>query len=400
MPPHDASRSLRAAAAPRVDSPWRLRTHARVRAGSTLPAVMGILTVVLLISAALADRAVETHRDAWRALDGARLRALAENAMHAAVTSWDRRTAAALATGTGDTLQQITDSTGRIVVSRIRTRANEFVLEARATHPRLHRNADALWRLVRPLRAQWPTMPIPASLTAHGALSVEGRAALSGVDSVSDGWTTECAGDTRSGSIGAVAARSLNITQNVTLTGSPLATALTSAQASQFATAFDAAFAQLQTAATATRTDSVLSFLATDLSTNPCVRLLGDALRAIPATSCQRHWPVVLVTPPLEVRLTGSTPSQGVLLVDGDLKLDAGIRFNGVILVTGRVTSVLASNAPEARMTGGVLVRDRNARGSRVSGPIRVRANQCAVRRALSAAGTPWFARSAAWWEP
>lgn len=372
----------------------------RPRTGSTLPAVLGILTVVLLVSSALADDAVATHRDASRAFDGVRFRAQTDAALHATITQWNRRAAAALATATGDTVLQVTDSTGTIVVTRTRTRANEFILDARVTHQRLHQTGNTYWRMVRPLRVQWPAIPVPAALTTHGALTLEGRAALSGVDSTSDGWSTECAGDTRAGGIGAVAARSLSIAQNVTLNGTPTASALTSAQATQFATAFDAALTPLHSAATAERTDSILSLNSMDLTSTPCVRLLGDALRSTPSTSCQRHWPVVVVTPPAEVRLTGTTPSQGVLLVDGDLKLDAGIRFSGVILVTGRVTSVLASNAPEARITGTVLVRDRSARGSRLSGPVRVRANQCAVRRSLSAAGSPLLARSAAWWEP
>ncbi len=373
----------------------------RLRAGRVLPIVLGGMTLLVLLSAAITDRALHGFRSASRALDGARLRALTEAAMANAVASWNQGAGSTLAIGGRDTLHQTTGTTGTVVVTRVRTRANEYLMDARATNVRLHApGQDAMLRVVRPIRVQWAPVPVPAVFTLSGSVVLEGRAAISGVDSVSDGWSGECVGDTRTASIAAVAARSLSVAQNVTLAGAPLLISLSSSQATQFTAAFDESFQELSAIATAVRTDSVLTLAGANFGTAPCTALLGDASRATTPSACQRYWPVVRLTPPSEVRLTGSTPSQGVLLVDGDLKIDAGVRVNGTVMVTGRVTAVLASNAVEPRITGVLLVRDRNSRGSRLSGGVRVRANQCAVRRSLAAAGTPLLSRPAAWWEP
>jgi hypothetical protein len=74
-----------------------------------------------------------------------------------------------------------------------------------------------------------------------------------------------------------------------------------------------------------------------------------------------------------------------VILADGDLELDAGVRFAGVLLVRGRlVVHEVAGLLTE--LLGAVVVRDATGAGTTWSGA-HVQASRCAVRRALAAAG-------------
>jgi formylmethanofuran dehydrogenase subunit C len=130
-----------------------------------------------------------------------------------------------------------------------------------------------------------------------------------------------------------------------------------------------------------------------------CPRWFGAGSRdgAIPA-GCTRRWPVVHAQHAGTVQLEGSSAAQGVLLVDGDLRIGAGVRFHGLLLVRGRVTLEGASTADAPMVAGAVVVRDAAMAGSRL-GYARLQASQCAVRLALAGAGRAVPVRRYGWSE-
>jgi hypothetical protein len=100
----------------------------------------------------------------------------------------------------------------------------------------------------------------------------------------------------------------------------------------------------------------------------------GDPVRPSP---CGGHLPVVHVSGDLvEPRGVG----QGVLVVDGDLLLDDGLEFWGVVIVGGRVV------ARGGRIVGALLVHGRPGSPGDVSG-LRLRWSSCVAMEALRAAG-------------
>jgi hypothetical protein len=70
------------------------------------------------------------------------------------------------------------------------------------------------------------------------------------------------------------------------------------------------------------------------------------------ASSCSQHNVVYFNTSATYVKLAGQTSGCGILLVDGDLNVNGGFHWYGIILVTG---SVVFSGGGEKNVTGGIL---------------------------------------------
>lgn len=70
------------------------------------------------------------------------------------------------------------------------------------------------------------------------------------------------------------------------------------------------------------------------------------------ASSCGQHNVVYFNTSATYVKLAGQTSGCGILLVDGDLNVNGGFQWYGIILVTG---SVVFSGGGEKNVTGGIL---------------------------------------------
>lgn len=95
------------------------------------------------------------------------------------------------------------------------------------------------------------------------------------------------------------------------------------------------------------------------------------------AHPCFDHLPLIHVDGHLRVR--GPGPGQGILLVEGDLVLEAGFAFHGVVVVRGRTKASGAAT----RIYGGALAGNE-ARGSHEAAEgARLSFDRCAVRRAL-----------------
>lgn len=70
------------------------------------------------------------------------------------------------------------------------------------------------------------------------------------------------------------------------------------------------------------------------------------------ASSCSEHNVVYFNTNATYVKLAGQTSGCGILLVDGDLNVNGGFQWYGIILVTG---SVVFSGGGEKNVTGGIM---------------------------------------------
>ena len=92
--------------------------------------------------------------------------------------------------------------------------------------------------------------------------------------------------------------------------------------------------------------------------------------------------------------LAAGSVGQGFLIVDGDLRLDAGARFVGVVIVGDD----LAVSGAGAEIVGSARGADVDAAdGSVVSDRGAVRFSGCAIRRATL--GAPRLARTPVrWW--
>lgn len=104
----------------------------------------------------------------------------------------------------------------------------------------------------------------------------------------------------------------------------------------------------------------------------------GDPSR--PNTVCGRYLPVIGATGDLDV---DGGVGQGVLLVEGDLTLRGGAEFHGVIIVGGRLITLV----PGPRVYGTVQVNDPDDVGSALDGGGIFTYSPCAIGRALLPGG-------------
>ena len=112
---------------------------------------------------------------------------------------------------------------------------------------------------------------------------------------------------------------------------------------------------------------------------------LGDPLRVLGAESpCADFFPVLHA--PGNIRIDGGA-GQGVLLVDGNLTIAGGARFNGVVAVSGVLEITELSEFHGAALASRVIVH----------GGSRARYSSCAIERALRAAAVPVVPEGLAW---
>ena len=104
--------------------------------------------------------------------------------------------------------------------------------------------------------------------------------------------------------------------------------------------------------------------------------------------ACGDYFPLVYSTGDLQV-LEGR--GQGILVVDGDLALEAGVEYDGVVLLTGS----LLSNG--ARVFGAIVAAGASGRPNQILGGTVVRYSGCATRRALVGSGRGFLLRDRGW---
>jgi len=111
---------------------------------------------------------------------------------------------------------------------------------------------------------------------------------------------------------------------------------------------------------------------------------------AIPGNPCHDYFPIVYSASDLSI---GAGEGQGILIVDGNLRIAAGVRFYGAILVRGLVDAAGAEVHGSVRISG-------TAGPSRLGGAFRY--EECALERAFRLA--PGLRRlyrvSDRWWLP
>lgn len=109
-------------------------------------------------------------------------------------------------------------------------------------------------------------------------------------------------------------------------------------------------------------------------------------------TSCNGYFPLVLTTGDLEIR---GGRGQGVLVVDGDLRVSGGFVYAGLVLVRGSVTMEGIGN----RIGGAIVVANANEEHSTVGGKTVIRYSSCALETALRGSARPEPLRERSWFQ-
>lgn len=227
----------------------------------------------------------------------------------------------------------------------------------------------------------------PAALATQGDLWVGGSSEIIGLDSNPDAWGGLCSEDDLEDKAGILIDDVDNISTSgnkYDVDGSPAIEedpTLTIDKLLQFGDlTFDdlAKFASIEFTSSETITNTLPDSMLVDGSwvcrTNNKYNW-GDPLN--PGAVCGNHFPIIYAHQNLNIN--SSAAGQGILLIEGDLKLQGGFQFYGPVIVKG----TLSTAGTGGHVNGGVIAANVNLDTSTVLGNALVQYSTCAVTRAL-----------------
>lgn len=348
-------------------------TSPRRHRGFILPTVLIATLLVAVIAATLQSAVWRAGRNAHLGFAGERALFGADNAIAQQMPLWNPREFASMAIGDRKT-STVTMPSGIITtIMLVRSAIDAAIVEASALSTQNGVPLSASRRVTRALVARNLPLPLQNVFTSMGAIAISDPFSISSLDEVPPGWTTECANEAL-----------------VNATTSPLPD-INSARA-----LFDANWTAWLALASQRDDASTVTALAPIVIATLCAAGTGDPTRdAFSVRLCTNEWGARAIIGSTSAHLSGSSKHQGILLVDGDLRLTGTLEIDGVLIVRGAIDA----SAGQLIVHGAVLIRDSSGRGSRLGIATRVRYSRCALRRALSAVAAPAAITTGGWLE-
>jgi hypothetical protein len=110
----------------------------------------------------------------------------------------------------------------------------------------------------------------------------------------------------------------------------------------------------------------------------------------LPAGPCGNYLPVIWADGDLTI---DGGQGQGILLVDGDLRVQGGFSFYGPVIVSG----TLSTTGLGGRFVGGVVAANVNLEQSTLLGDAAITYSSCTVSRSLQASARGALLRERSW---
>lgn len=337
-------------------------------------ALVAMVVLGALVSAALVLGAYEL-RLGRAALSAEQARGAAEEGSLAPLAQWTAASYNQLGVGTTVSVGEVPVPGGGFYNGNLRRLSSRYFLVEAEGHSGGGRARSRAGLLVR-LRP--PDLGLGAALETDGETAVAGSVVLDGTDRVPPGWSCPRPGDSLP---------EVRIDKEGMLTGAPVTWQIEVGSRS----GFDELFDELSGLAT-------LSLGPGNWMPEPVAR--GDecsTTRAAnwgdpqnPGGPCGSYFPVVYISG--DAALSGGW-GQGLLLVDGYLKLQGGVEFYGAVLVKGG----LEFTGSGGTITGGAVVMGQGEEINRLVAPARIAYSSCAVERALMAAAGPEILPGRGW---
>lgn len=226
----------------------------------------------------------------------------------------------------------------------------------------------------------------PAALATQGNLWVGGSSEVVGLDSIPDGWAGLCDPDALTDKSGILIDETDNITYSgnkYEVDGDPPLSEDPTLTIDKLLTFGDLTFDDLVRFAsiefnyneTITNTEPDSTFADGEWVCRPGRYNWGDPLD--PGAVCGNRFPIIYAHQDLNIN--SSSAGQGILLIEGDLKLQGGYQFYGPVIVKG----TLSTAGTGGHVNGGVIAANVNLDTSTVLGNALVQFSSCSVTRAL-----------------
>lgn len=315
------------------------------RQGFAVATAMFALVVVGALAMGTLFAATTELRAGSDAIHEARAIMAAELGLEQMIALWNRQWNGAFARGYGRRWTFSTPERAEVTASVTRLADDLYLITSDA------RAGPARRQVARVVRLDWADPPVMAALTASGLVNPGGAAGIDGADHVPPNWECPAPG---------VPIAALTTTDTTTVLS-----------LGQFDWTALAAVANSRVSLRVTAAEPRASGEECD-TTHPLN--WGEPYKWI-GGSCTGYYPVIYS--PGDLVVDGGR-GEGMLIVDGNLTLQAGFEFFGVVLVRG----AMFGGPGGGRITGAVLLAQPRDSASTLDG-IAIGFSRCAVRKSL-----------------
>ena len=358
-------------------------------------AIFALVVVGGLVSAAFFV-GVQEQRTGRNTVKLGQAFAAADGGAESAVGNWNRAVYNVLAVGDSVTIgrTQLTSSAGwyRGSIRRLNTELFLVRVEGFSQDSTARQQVGVVVRL-KPIDVLFNS-----ALKSQGDLKIGGSSMISGNDEAPAGWTGCPALRPSQPAVRMPAADSTDISTSgcggySCLAGTPKIQTDNSVNDSTLSHFGDATFADLKSLAnkivpggnqTAAPTLSGLDCGVNDLWN------WGEPFTATAFATCRSYFPIIWVDGDLQIN---GNRGQGILLVNGDLKVAGGFEFYGPVIVKGSLTST----GTGGHFNGGVIARNVDLEQLTVLGNATINYSSCALSFALNATANGSQMRERGW---
>ena len=251
-----------------------------------------------------------------------------------------------------------------------------------------HHRVNAIYRLA------YPSFNIRGALTVRGKVEVQGSSKVDGTDEIPPQWTTSGICPAASGGMPGVAAPDTTLVCNGTCPEGK----------SEIQRIFGIP-AQAQDPAAA---DTTTYYKYGDqnwltLTQNADIKLPGGNYKTLPSesggkcnysdtynwgdpgrtTSCADYFPIIYING--DLKLQANSRGQGVLLVNGSMEMAGGFEFNGILIVRNDIKSTGNGNKISgSAFAGNTYTTDNTS----ITGNSEIQYSKCAIERAAKGSST------------
>ena len=388
------------------------RRGMRSRRGFAMFMALGALVIVAVLIAGSSFLTSQEARLGQNQLVQSRALAAAEFGLNRIQADWDKTPNLQMANGAFFDTNYTISGQGTAMVRYVRLNNETFwiVSEGRATVGNSTSAArTAVKRVGAILRLRIPTIKTEGAVTTAGNINAQGNAHILGNDSLPPGWdSSSCPTPTDKAAlvVGTTAtvnlpngANASNVSGNPMIQTSELAT-----DSNTYVRFGDETWTALVAGANITTSALDGGTPTTNTSDGSCKKTdtknYGEPWRTAQhsgaVTACNNYFPIIYVSTGAQV--TGGR-GQGILLINGDLKMGGGFEWYGLVIVKDDITRGSGTSS----IYGGIMARNANTVGGDntedLSGTVNLLYSGCSIERAMRGSAQVVQAKHRAWTE-